>query len=201
MVATHPSRDHHGGLADVLDRFPVGMLLDGGDGTARPDFRASPRGRGDRAGVRRVRGAAPLAPAAGDLRIRVLSPPPRPPGPPPEDPNPRAVVAIVSCGGFDLLLSADAESEALLPLDLPDVDAMKVPTTAAPTPASRRCSTRLRPELAGIEVGEAQHLRPPGAVDPRRAPPRRRPDLPHRPRRHGDAHGRDGDACGVATER
>ena len=64
---------------------------------------------------------------AGGLTVRVLSPAPRPPGPAPDDPNPRAVVAVVSSGEFDLLLSADAESEALLPLELPDVEAMKVP--------------------------------------------------------------------------
>ena len=40
VVATHASRDHHGGLAEVLDRFHVGVLLDGGDGTPDPTFRA-----------------------------------------------------------------------------------------------------------------------------------------------------------------
>ena len=38
VVATHPSRDHHGGLAAVLRRFPVDALLDGGDGTPDPTF-------------------------------------------------------------------------------------------------------------------------------------------------------------------
>ena len=83
----------------------------------------------------------------------MLSPPPRPPGPPPEDPNPRGVVAIVSSGGFRLLLSADAESEALLPLRLPDVDAMKVPHHGSSDPGLPEVLARLRPELAAIEVG------------------------------------------------
>ena len=48
---------------------------------------------------------------------------------PPADPNTRATVALVSHGAFDLLLSADAESPALLPLALPRVDAMKVGKT------------------------------------------------------------------------
>ena len=43
VVATHASRDHHGGLAAVLRRFPVDLLLDGGDGTADPAFRALER--------------------------------------------------------------------------------------------------------------------------------------------------------------
>ena len=33
VVATHASRDHHGGLAPVLARYRVDLLLDGGDGT------------------------------------------------------------------------------------------------------------------------------------------------------------------------
>jgi competence protein ComEC len=90
---------------------------------------------------------------AGGLEISVLSPAPRPPGPAPEDPNPRAVVAVVSSGAFDLLLSADAESEALLPLDLPDVEAMKVPHHGSSDPGLPAVLDRLRPELAAIEVG------------------------------------------------
>jgi competence protein ComEC len=154
VVATHASRDHHGGLAEVLRRFDVAMLLDGGDGSADPGFRAVMRGASARS-VRRVPATAPMALtlAGGDLRIRILSPPPRPPGPAPEDPNPRAVVAIVSAGGFDLLLSADAESETLLPLDLPDVEAMKVPHHGSADPGLAETLDRLDPELAAIEVG------------------------------------------------
>ena len=152
VVATHASRDHHGGLAEVLDRYPVDLLLDGGDGTRDPGFRAV-LAEAARRHVRRVRAVAPMSIRAGGLQIAVLSPPPRPRGPPPEDPNPRGVVAVVSVGEFDLLLSADAESEALLPLDLPDVDAMKVPHHGSADPGLPEVLERLRPELAAIEVG------------------------------------------------
>ncbi len=40
VVATHASRDHHGGLADVLERFRVETLLDGGDGNPDPGLAA-----------------------------------------------------------------------------------------------------------------------------------------------------------------
>jgi competence protein ComEC len=152
VVATHASRDHHGGLADVLDRFPVDLLLDGGDGSRDPGFRALLAEAAARK-VRRVRAVAPMIIRAGSLRISVISPPPRPRGPPPEDPNPRAIVALVSAGGFDLLLSADAESDALLPLELPDVDAMKVPHHGSSDPGLPQVLRSLRPELAAIEVG------------------------------------------------
>ena len=154
MVATHASRDHHGGLVEVMERFPVEALLDGGDGTADPDFRALLPEAQSR-GVRRIPATAPLTLrlAGGGLRIEVLSPPPRPPGPAPEDPNPRAAVVLVTAGAFDLFLSADAESDALAPLDLPDVDAMKVPHHGSSDPGLPGLLARLEPELAAIEVG------------------------------------------------
>jgi competence protein ComEC len=152
VVATHASRDHHGGLADVLDRYPVDLLLDGGDGARDPGFRALLAEAAAR-NVRRVRAVAPMIIRAGSLRITVLSPSPRPRGPPPEDPNPRAIVALVTAGGFDLLLSADAESDALLPLELPDVDAMKVPHHGSSDPGLPQVLRSVRPELAAIEVG------------------------------------------------
>jgi competence protein ComEC len=152
VVATHASRDHHGGLAEVLARFPVGLLLDGGDGNPDRGLQAV-REAAERRGVRIVPALAPMTLHAGGLRIRVLSPPPRPPGPAPEDPNPRAVTAIVSSGAFDLFLSADAESEALLPLDLPDVEAMKVPHHGSSDPGLPEVLERLDPQIAGIEVG------------------------------------------------
>jgi competence protein ComEC len=159
VVMTHMSRDHHGGLAEVVERFPVDLLLDGGDGTRDRGFRAIVAAARVR-GVRRVAAIAPLSLRAGALTIDVLSPAPRPPGPPPEDPNPRAVVAIVSCDGFDLLLSGDAESEALLPLPLPDVEAMKLPHHGSSDPGLPQLLDRLRPELASIPVGENSYGHP-----------------------------------------
>ena len=152
VVATHASRDHHGGLAEVLARYPVGLFLDGGDGNPDPALDAV-REEAARRGTRRVPATAPLSLRAGGLEIEVLSPPPRPPGPPPEDPNPRAAVALVSAGAFDLLLSADAESEPLLPLDLPAVEAMKVPHHGSADPGLPGVLDRVRPQVAAIEVG------------------------------------------------
>ena len=159
VVATHASADHHGGLAEVLRRFPVDLLLDGGDGTADPAYGevvATARARG----VRVVRAVTGRRLRIGGLEISVLSPDPRPPGPAPEDPNPRAVVAIVTSGGFDLLLSADAESPTLARLDLPDVEAMKVPHHGSSDPGLPAILERVRPEVAVIEVGENSYGHP-----------------------------------------
>jgi competence protein ComEC len=154
VVATHASRDHHGGLPEVMESFPVEALLDGGDGTADPAFRALLR-TADSRGIRRIPATAPLTLhlSGGALRIDVLSPPPRPAGPAPEDPNPRAAVALVTAGAFELLLSADAESDSLAPLDLHDVDAMKVPHHGSSDPGLPELLDEIEPELAAIEVG------------------------------------------------
>jgi len=152
VVMTHASRDHQGGLLEVIERYPVDLLVDGGDGTRDRDFRATVEAARNR-GVRRVEAIAPMRLRVGGLDMKILAPDARPPGPPPEDPNARGVVAIVSAGGFDLLLSADAESPSLTQLTLPDVDAMKVPHHGSSDPGLGEVLDRLRPEVAAIEVG------------------------------------------------
>ena len=152
VVATHASADHHGGLVDVLERLPVDLLLEGGDGSANPTFR-SLLATADRRGVRRMPARAGQTLRAGGLAIRILSPAPRPPGPAPEDPNPRAVAAVVESQGFSLFLSGDAESDALGPLRLPAVDAIKVSHHGSGDPGLPGLLRRLRPQVAAIEVG------------------------------------------------
>jgi competence protein ComEC len=97
------------------------------------------------------------------MSIHVLSPPARPAGPAPADPNPRATIAIVSEGGFDLFLSADAESPAILRLDLAPVEAMKVPHHGSDDPGLPQVLARLQPSVAAIETGRGNdygHPRP-----------------------------------------
>lgn len=159
LVMTHASRDHHGGLAEVVERFPVDLLLDGGDGTRDRGFRTVVAAARDR-GARHVKAVAPLTLRAGALTVDVHSPAPRTAGPPPEDPNPRAVVAVLSSDGFDLLLSGDAESDTLLPLALPDVDAMKLPHHGSADPGLPEVLERLRPEMASIPVGANSYGHP-----------------------------------------
>jgi competence protein ComEC len=154
VVMTHQSRDHHAGLQAVVDRFPVDTLLENGDGTPDRSFWRV-------VDSARARGARVVEPhpgqtlTVGGLRIHVYGPPPRAPGPAPEDPNPRAIPAVVSYGDFDLFLSGDAESDALAQYpDLPDVDAMKVSHHGSADPGLPRLLARLRPQVAAIEVGE-----------------------------------------------
>jgi competence protein ComEC len=155
VVMTHQSRDHHAGLQAVVERFPVGTLLENGDGTRDGSFWRV-------VDTARKRGSRVIEPQPGErltigaLTIRVYGPPPRPPGsPPPDDPNPRAIPAVVSYGSFDLFLSGDAESDGLAQYpDLPDVEAMKVSHHGSNDPGLPQLLRRLRPQIAAIEVGQ-----------------------------------------------
>jgi competence protein ComEC len=154
VVATHQSRDHHAGLQAVVERFQVDTLLANGDGTRDPSFLRL-------VDTARSRGVRVIGPhpgetlSAGALRIHIYGPPPRPPGPPPDDPNKRAIPAVVSLGNFDLFLAADAESDALAQYGrFPDVDAMKVSHHGSADVGLPRLLEELTPQVAAIEVGK-----------------------------------------------
>ncbi|MEA2374390.1 MAG: competence protein ComEC [Thermoleophilaceae bacterium] len=153
MVSTHQSRDHQGGLHEVLDRIPTRLMIENGYGTRDPDYRRLIE-QADAHGVAHVAGRAGQVFCVGLLTIDVLGPRPRAPGqPPPDDPNPIGVAAIVSEGDFDLFLSADAESDAILQYPLRPVEAMKVSHHGSADPGLPRVLDRLRPQVAAIEVG------------------------------------------------
>jgi competence protein ComEC len=108
----------------------------------------------DARGIRRLSARAGEVLHVGRMTIRILGPPQREPGsPPPEDPNPIGVAAIVSQGAFDLWLSADAESDAILRYPLRPVEAMKVSHHGSADPGLPEVLDRLRPRIAAIEVG------------------------------------------------
>ena len=154
MVSTHQSRDHQGGLHEVLQRIPTRLMLENGYGTGDPDFRRL-LAEADARGVRHVVARAGEVLRVGRLTIQLLGPQPRAPGaPPPDDPNPIGVAAIVSEDGFDLWLSADAESDAILQYPLRPVDAMKVSHHGSADPGLPAVLRQLRPQVAAIEVGK-----------------------------------------------
>lgn len=152
VVATHVSADHHGGLAEVVRRVPVDTLLENGDGTTDPSFL-------DLLSTARAQGVDTISARAGQrlqvgaIEIDVLSPPRRPPGLAPEDPNPRAVISHVRIGELDLLLSADAESPAILPLALPRAEILKVAHHGSADPGLPALLERVAPKVAAIDVG------------------------------------------------
>src|SRR5262245_29160004 len=114
-------------------------------------------------------GGGPMAtsPCEGDsfgigrLRIRILWP--DEPGLPSEDPNQHAIVALVSYGATDVLLTADAESDVTGRLRIPPVEVLKVAHHGSEDTGLPELLHALRPRLAVISVGEGNdygHPRP-----------------------------------------
>jgi competence protein ComEC len=152
-VSTHQSRDHQGGFHEIFDRMPVGLLVENAYGTRDPDYRRL-LAEADAHGIRHVPAQSGELLHVGRLTVEILGPPPRPPeAPPPEDPNPIGVAAIVSEGAFDMWLSADAESDAVLKYPLRPVEAMKVSHHGSADPGLPEVLERLQPRVAAIEVG------------------------------------------------
>jgi competence protein ComEC len=153
LVLTHAQMDHEGAAPAVLDHVPVATVLDGGQGwhtAQRPAIDAALR----RHDERRLVPVAGQVLRVGPLRVDVLWPPPATPGVAPAgDPNQRAVVARVSEGPFDMLLTADAESDVTLPLAREPVDVLKVAHHGSADPGLPQLLRRLHPALAAIEVG------------------------------------------------
>jgi competence protein ComEC len=160
MVLTHDSLDHVGGARDVMARMPVAAVLspvpprDGWLPWAQAALDDARR-RGIPAGELRAGSAFRVGPWG----VRVLNP--RGPRPPGADPNPWSLVALASAGPLDVLLTADAESDALRRLVTGQVDVLKVSHHGSEDPGLPEELARLRPRVALISAGEGNPFRHP----------------------------------------
>ncbi len=160
LVATHAALDHDGAAAAVLGALPVGLVLDGEEATATRapgPFGAPPAPAVAQVAVtrhvRRIASDSGQVLRAGPIELRVLWPRRIPAAPAGAEPNDRATVIHLRDGAFDLLLTADAESDVTAGLELPPVDALKVAHHGSDDPGLPGLLDRLRPRVAVIEVG------------------------------------------------
>jgi competence protein ComEC len=146
-VVTHEQSDHAGGIEGLLGRFPVARLL-----YARLSRRL--RGEAQAAGIGPTRIAAGDALRSGRLLIEVLWPPPELLAAPlaGADPNTQALVLLARWRDFSMLLTADAEAEAV-PLDPGPVDVLKVAHHGSEDTGLAALLDRTSPRLAVISVG------------------------------------------------
>jgi competence protein ComEC len=151
LVLTHPQADHDGGAPAVLGALPVAVLLDGRGGDRSPTSTAVDA-PARRHATRVTAAQSGQVLRAGPLALRVLWPPAGAAAPG-TDPNDRAIVAVASAFGASALLTADAESPVLAPLDLPPVDVLKVSHHGSDDPGLPALLARLRPRVALLEVG------------------------------------------------
>jgi competence protein ComEC len=154
LVITHAEADHEGMALPVIAACRPRLVLDGGAGWPTAVQRGLPSAL-ERTGGRAVAARAGQVLRIGELRLRVLWPPPRSAGWRPDgSPNDHALVAHVQDGAFDLLLPADAESNVTAGLDLPRVEALKVAHHGSADDGLAETLDRTAPEVAAIEVGE-----------------------------------------------
>jgi competence protein ComEC len=147
VVVSHDQSDHAGGIEELLGRLPVSRFVYGRLGRHL-------------LGAAEATGAVPVQAAAGDelrsggLRLQVLWPPrellaePAPGA----DPNQLALVLLARWRDFTMLLTADAEAEAV-PLDPGPVDVLKVAHHGSDDAGLGALLDRIRPRLAVISVG------------------------------------------------
>ncbi len=150
LVFSHPQRDHLGGAVEVIERVPVGRLVDPGLDVESSDYENALVAAGDR-GVEIVLARPGVTFSAGALKLRVLWPADT--GGPADDPNDRSVVMLVSYGNVDVLLTGDAESDVLGRLSVTDIDVLKVSHHGSEDDALPAFLRRVDPEVAVISVG------------------------------------------------
>jgi competence protein ComEC len=146
-VITHDESDHAAGVEELLGQVPVARLVFGRLGRV-------PLAAAEAAGATPVQVAAGSVVRSGELRLEVLWPPPelltRPLAG--ADPNTQALVILARWHRFSMLLTADAEAEAV-PIDPGPVDVLKVAHHGSDDSGLGPLLDRVRPQLAVISVG------------------------------------------------
>jgi competence protein ComEC len=147
VVVTHDQSDHVGGVEELLGDLPVRRLL-----FARLHRGLIVAAAGAGADPERIAAGRELR--SGALRLRVLWPPVELLGPSAagQDPNRLALVIEARWRSFSMLLTADAEAEAV-PLEPGPVDVLKVAHHGSDDAGLADLLERARPRLAVISVG------------------------------------------------
>lgn len=156
-LVTHAQNDHHGGVLELARSgdVPIKTLLDGGGPTVDADY-AELRSKLSARGTTSTPAVAGVAWRCADISIRLIGPPPMPPGaPPPEDPNLRAAVTVVDVGKLRMLASGDAESPNVLPLAAPSAEVLKVSHHGSADTGLPALLGQVHPRVALIGVGRS----------------------------------------------
>lgn len=148
-IVSHEQLDHVGGIEQLLGHLPVARL-------AYARLSRSLRSAAERAGVEPLRIAAGAAIRSGGLRIEALWPPRALLDAPlaGADPNSQSLVLLARWHDFSMLLTGDAEAEAV-PLDPGPVDVLKVAHHGSEDAGLATLLERAHPQLAVISVGES----------------------------------------------
>ena len=151
VIATHPHRDHIGGMPHVVGPTPVALYMDNGHHFDSEQWRLL-EDILDTVGTRRAVATAETLPL-GSVQIRILPPPPGSDG----NPNNESVGALVQFGAFTALLTGDSEREELgyfVSLGIPNVTLLKAAHHGALNGVNPGWMQATRPKIVVISVGE-----------------------------------------------
>ncbi|HET9498463.1 MAG TPA: ComEC/Rec2 family competence protein, partial [Candidatus Limnocylindria bacterium] len=159
LVLTHPHQDHLGGLGEVLRRYDVGLVVDGGRPVETDPHRALLAAAAREPGARVVAARAGELIRLGEVTLEVVFPDaldvaaPLPEG----DVNNGSVVLLVRYGAFEALLTGDAEApvEALLEAreKLGPVEVLKVAHHGSDSGTTAAFLEATRPIVAVVSAG------------------------------------------------
>jgi len=162
VVLTHPHADHVTGLAEVVDRYRVGTVLEAGEAQEGPAYiawRKSVEEEG--ADVTQAREGQTFAIGDG-VTIEVLNPPARHLRDTASDVNNSSVVLRIVYGRVSFLLTGDVfeEAEGWLVRQgvLLDSDVLKVAHHGSRTSSSEDCLDKVSPSIAVVSVGEGNRF-------------------------------------------
>ena len=170
VAATHPHDDHIGGLAQVLERYDVGMVLERRveyDGaTYQAWARAVDAEKSDGAKVIQARAGQVIA-LGDNARIEVLGPPHALLRGTESDADNASLTLRLVYGDVSVLLTGDifaAAERALLDGGAPlDSDVLKVPHHGSDSSSTHAFISAVSPSAAVISVGANNHFGHPDA--------------------------------------
>lgn len=162
LVATHAHADHIGGMAAVLDTFPVRYFMDNALPHTTRTYQRLMEEVEQRTDVTYLAAEPPRTIALGAASIEVLPlPPPRA-----RDHNNRSVTLVVRHGRFSAFLSGDSEERQLNFLTaigaVDPVTLLKAPHHGADNGFTPAFLQAARPEVVVISVGARNQYGHPG---------------------------------------